>query len=1390
MTRARNNGKLEPRTGNYAAFVSENGGIFKLDGNEDFISTSTLYTPQQVNTFSVGIWFKTTESRGRKLIGFESNQTASSSSYDRQLYIGTDGKLYFGVYDQNTSVTNKTVSSTEIVNDDHWYYGVGTYTAGGLMKLYVDGVKIGELAAASAQQFSGYWKIGGFNLSGWPNGTNGYLQGSIGPTQVYNRALTDQEIFTNYNAEKANFKSAASPSITISGATASSLNVSVNENLDLGTTTAKIVVQSSISQNGPWTTLPSTKTFTDSNLSASTTFYYRTKVTQSNKKNSDWSLVVSSATLAAAAPSPSALVFPRVAILMNGSRHKYDTASWQQSAARYDLALWGAWETWGNEGRLMSFTQACANLKALNPNVKLFVYKNWIVSSSGDGGVRPVYRNTINAQNWWLRTSFPGGSIITAPAYGDVFSYTNTLPGGPTLNGQSFAQWVMSTYVRDVYVNGVYPQNMPANPHIDGFFFDNVFMMYDVNGDWNRDGVSDAQNNLALGELYRQGIVEGVAAYRALLPGKPFFANNVRGMMYYNPWNLPAPPPEFAGLFDYGLLEFYTGEWYSPDESQNAATMLRLARNHAAQQTKPEHQVMHSARRHTLTSTNFQDARYAIAAQLCASDGYICYKDATGDGGTMETGYETAGKWFDEFDNAGTQKYYLGTSVDPIVTTPWSEGVYRRRFANGWVLWNPRGNGIKTIQLGQSMKKIQGRVGDSDTTVNNGAQVTKVTLQDRDGLVLLNMPQTTAWFPDWPTMRVNSGNGLENELLSSSRTTENKQYNLESYSRYDIIGPATPVYGPTLGFLNTFYDLYKSVKDKRAQAGKPFTVKILPYFSIEVYKPGVFDATGEITSRGQFYQLIEGKPFTDSVVKQYVDPGGGQPQWWLRTVKPVGSLGQQVEAEFDPNALWKVNPATHLIPRNNKNETLAEGYARIQQELFNVPLTSGRTRLTDTVDGFWMDVVAFKPETFKINNGASTVQVDYDQNGVADDNNNFTINNSNYSAEGGAIKTQRGYIFFKNAFKQKFPTFMFGSNNEYAPDLVNISGNAGLALNSPHYGQFEYAMLEQANWYFKFSDHSTQGKGFSAITRTTSISSSAGSTSITVTNASGIVANALVTGSNIPSSTFVASNYTSGTTIPLTRAIATGGVTAGASIQFGIPYAYITWGSGFSYGNWVLALQQACLADDSTSASGKTFVQMCLYTPNTSTTENYRKTRELYRFMFGIALLHPKVAIGSVFDGEAGNVIFDIDEMHWYLGNPKRNRSMGTLNLNVSQYFDNQNNAWQIRSPDAASGSAQFWWEEFDNGLVVVRGDYTGYTVGLPHADPSLTAVSCPLPNPGTGYKWAFIPTSFTNPNTGLRSRNLDPTINNGADCTGGTYGQVSMFPATARVLRRAPILS
>jgi hypothetical protein len=83
--------------------------------------------------------------------------------------------------------------------------------------------------------------------------------------------------------------------------------------------------------------------------------------------------------------------------------------------------------------------------------------------------------------------------------------------------------------------------------------------------------------------------------------------------------------------------------------------------------------------------------------------------------------------WFDEFD------FDLGLPVQTRRNAAWSQGVWRRDFENGIVLVNPRGNGSRTVSLGGSFRKLSGS---QDPSVNNGAQVTSVTLADRDGIIL------------------------------------------------------------------------------------------------------------------------------------------------------------------------------------------------------------------------------------------------------------------------------------------------------------------------------------------------------------------------------------------------------------------------------------------------------------------------------------------------------------------------------------------------------------------------------------------------------------------------------------------------------------------------------
>ena len=117
--------------------------------------------------------------------------------------------------------------------------------------------------------------------------------------------------------------------------------------------------------------------------------------------------------------------------------------------------------------------------------------------------------------------------------------------------------------------------------------------------------------------------------------------------------------------------------------------------------------------------TDYQSFRYGLASCLM-NDGYYSFTDES----TAYTGVV----WFDEYNaNLGQ-----ATSVPP--TAAWQNGVWRRDFANGIALVNPKGNGQKTVQLGGTFVKIKGG---QDPSVNSGQTVTSVTLNDRDGVILL-----------------------------------------------------------------------------------------------------------------------------------------------------------------------------------------------------------------------------------------------------------------------------------------------------------------------------------------------------------------------------------------------------------------------------------------------------------------------------------------------------------------------------------------------------------------------------------------------------------------------------------------------------------------------------
>ncbi|WP_223692385.1 LamG domain-containing protein [Leifsonia poae] len=164
----------------------------KFNTNSSGSSGGIVSSNQQVTnptTYSEEIWFKTNTTNGGKLIGFGDAQTGLSSNYDRHIYMQTDGRIVFGTY---TGQTN-TITSPTPLNDNQWHYAVATQASDG-MKLYVDGTLVGTNPQTAAQNYSGYWRIGGDST--W--GGAPYFSGTLDEAAVYSSELSAQDVTNHY----------------------------------------------------------------------------------------------------------------------------------------------------------------------------------------------------------------------------------------------------------------------------------------------------------------------------------------------------------------------------------------------------------------------------------------------------------------------------------------------------------------------------------------------------------------------------------------------------------------------------------------------------------------------------------------------------------------------------------------------------------------------------------------------------------------------------------------------------------------------------------------------------------------------------------------------------------------------------------------------------------------------------------------------------------------------------------------------------------------------------------------------------------------------------------------------------------------------------------------
>ena len=193
---------------NSPTYSSSNGGYISLNGSNQYVMTSTSLnaqisgtSPNKSTAQSIFIWCYPTE---QGVIVSEIGQATINTAWqDSNIEMLSSGVVCFSVW--HGSLSNKVSSTAKSFSN--WYHLGWTYS-GTTLTAYINGVSVGTATLTRQAPFNN-----GFNLHyalGATDGTNMGSDGSycamrVGSFQVYNRALTADEVTTNYNSNKANY---------------------------------------------------------------------------------------------------------------------------------------------------------------------------------------------------------------------------------------------------------------------------------------------------------------------------------------------------------------------------------------------------------------------------------------------------------------------------------------------------------------------------------------------------------------------------------------------------------------------------------------------------------------------------------------------------------------------------------------------------------------------------------------------------------------------------------------------------------------------------------------------------------------------------------------------------------------------------------------------------------------------------------------------------------------------------------------------------------------------------------------------------------------------------------------------------------------------------------
>jgi hypothetical protein len=419
-------------------------------------------------------------------------------------------------------------------------------------------------------------------------------------------------------------------------------------------------------------------------------------------------------------PTAVAQTFPRLGATLNGGNTTGLTAA---HVALLDVMTLGAYVGWKNSAGLTA-SQLAAAAKLINPSLRVFVYTD-IMEDTSPPSILAQNNSQIGSVPWWALTSWPGGSQVSTGGgrYAvNITTHTNAL------NGLNYPQW---------RANKDFGSFLSANPSVDGLYVDNVNTTPSVTADFAQSGSS--QSPSTAGSSWRSGYVTYFGALRALSPAsQQLVIGNLATWLVGNTITEYVTP---APVLNGGTMESVIGQSYSVETFAGWSGMMNYYAHVMTSVAAPQLVIF---AQDAISTSDYQGFRYGFAS--CLLDNGYYYNDDAGNYNDFMT--------YDEYSfnlgapTAGPNNPNNGTYSSGGIAV-YQNGVYRRDFANGIALVNPKGNGTQTVTLETSYKHLSGT---QVPAINNGQTVTTVTLNDRDGVILQRL--TSQPIPDAPSLTV------------------------------------------------------------------------------------------------------------------------------------------------------------------------------------------------------------------------------------------------------------------------------------------------------------------------------------------------------------------------------------------------------------------------------------------------------------------------------------------------------------------------------------------------------------------------------------------------------------------------------------------------------------